>query len=437
VSAETDADVAARASGTADGGAATSAASAVDPAEIAAGRATLGATGEDHPTGQARGPMALRTERALVRGLAAVRVAQFVSFGPAALTAKSNAYHWGDLALWLYGAACVWSIVLYTHGLRRNGFGTRWVVADVVLMASAALVVGLACLPGRSFTWDNWTTGPATGAAVIAVVYARRWLAAAGLTLLVTAHLIATRSDIGVPGAVGSITAHTVSLVGFSLAAALMVGSLRASARRSDELALVALEAQHAESSIRARLDERTRQYRLLHDTVLSTLSAISRGGLDHRTRAVQERCARDAAYLRGLITGGEDDTPTGLGAALSTVIREQEALDLDVQPHFDGLPKDVPDDVVEAISSAVREALNNVAKHAGTKHAWLMAIGSEDGSLSVSVTDRGSGADLTEMSGGLGITGSIRDRMAEIGGAAVIHSAVGEGTTVEITWPR
>ena len=382
--------------------------------------------------------MAERTERALVRGLAAVRVAQFVSFGPAALTAKSNAYEWGDLALWLYAAACAWSVVLYTHGLRRNGFGTRWVVADVVLMASAALVVGTACLPGRSFTWDNWTTGPATGAAVVAVIYGRRWVVVVpSLALLVTAHLVATRSDIAVPGALGSITAHVVSLVGFSFAGGLMAGSLRASARRSDELAIVALEAQHAESTLRARMDERSRQYRLLHDTVLSTLSAISRGGLDHRTREVQERCARDAAYLRGLITGGEDDAPTGLGAALSTVIRDQAALDLDVQPHFDGLPGDVPDDVVEAISSAVREALNNVAKHSGTKHAWLMATGSEDGSLAVRVTDRGSGTDLAELSGGLGIDGSIRARMAEIGGTAVIHSAVGEGTTVEITWPR
>jgi signal transduction histidine kinase len=430
----TETDVAARAGGTTVGSPASGAAPTANLAELAAGRATLDPSGARGP---GPGPMAQRTEKALVRGLAAVRVAQFVSFGPAALTAKSNAYHWGDLALWLYGAACVWSIVLYTHGLRRNGFGQRWVVADVLFISASAAFVGFACLPGRAFTWDNWTTGPATGAAVLAVVYGRRWLAVTGLALLLTAHLVSTRSDIGVPGAVGSITAHTVSLVGFSLAAALMVGSLRASAHRSDELVLVALEAQHAESSIRARMDERTRQYRLLHDTVLSTLSAISRGGLDHRTRAVQERCARDAAYLRGLITGGEDDTPTGLGAALSTVIREQEALDLDVQPHFDGLPKDVPDDVVEAISSAVREALNNVAKHAGTKHAWLMAIGSEDGSLSVSVTDRGAGADPSEMSGGLGITGSIRDRMAEIGGTAVIHSAVGEGTTVEITWPK
>lgn len=382
--------------------------------------------------------MAERTELALVRGLTAVRVAQFASFGPAALTARTNAYEWGNLALWLYGGAVVWSVVLYSHGLRTHRFETGWVVADVVLMASAALVVGLACQPGRSFTWDNWTTGPATGAAVVAVIYGKRWVAVSGLPVLVAAHLVATHSDIAVPGAIGSITAHVVSLVGYSVAGGLMAGSLRASARRSDELSVVALEAQHAESSLRARMDERTRQYRLLHDTVLSTLSAISRGGLDHRRREVQERCARDAAYLRGLITGGEDDVPTGLGAALSTVIRDQAALDLDVQPHFDGLPNDVPDDVVDAISSAVREALNNVAKHAGTKHAWLMATGAEDGSLSVSVTDRGAGVDLAELSGaGLGINGSIRARMAEIGGAAMIHSAVGEGTTVEITWPR
>lgn len=380
--------------------------------------------------------MADRTERALVRGLTAVRVAQFVAFGPAALTGKSGGYQWGMLAVSLYFAAVLWSMVLYSYGLRRHGFAMGWVIADVAFMATSAAVVGLACLPGRSFTWDNWTTGPATGAAVLAVVYGKRWLAAASIAVLIAAHLVGTRSDIGAPGAVGSITAHMVSLVGFSVAAGLLAGSLRASARRSDELALVALDAQHAESTMRARMEERTRQYRLLHDTVLSTLSAISRGGLDHRTREVQERCARDAAYLRGLITGGADSAPTSLGAALSSVIRDQAAFDLNVQPHFDSLPKDVPDDVVEAIALAVREALNNVAKHAATKHAWLTATGDDDGALSVSVTDRGAGMDVATMGDGLGINGSIRARLREIGGAAVIHSAPGEGTTVEIIWP-
>ena len=64
--------------------------------------ASLDPSGPGRHARAVSGPMAERTERALVRGLAAVRVAQFVSFGPAALTAKSNAYEWGDLALWLY-----------------------------------------------------------------------------------------------------------------------------------------------------------------------------------------------------------------------------------------------------------------------------------------------------------------------------------------------
>ena len=379
-------------------------------------------------------------ERALVRGLTAVRVAQFAPFGFIVLAGNTDAYRRPGLVVGLYLIGVAWSVALFAHGLRRHWFGTPWIIADVVFMSAAMAMVGEASLPGRSTTWDNWTTGPATGAAVLVVIYSGRWLAGTSLAVLAAGYLMGTWGDLEAVGGLASITGNLASITGFSIAGGLLAGALRASARRTDELAQVALEAQRAEATMRARMQERTRQYRMLHDTVLSTLSAISRGGLDHRKVEVQERCAKDAAYLRGLITGGADDAPTSLGAALSAVIRDQAAFDLDVQPHFDTLPTDVPDDVVQAIAFAVREALNNVAKHAATKRAWLTATGGEGGALAVSVTDRGVGVDLARVKAksgnGLGIDGSIRARLREIGATAVIHSAPGEGTTVEIRWP-
>ena len=116
----------------------------------------------------------------------------------------------------------------------------------------------------------------------------------------------------------------------------------------------------------------------------------------------------------------------------------------------FDRLPPDLPPGVVEALTGAAREALNNVAKHARTDEAWLTAsaegageTGGDGGDrgagggggVRVTVVDRGVGFDPGARPMGLGVNHSILKRVADAGGRATVTGAPGEGTIVEMTW--
>ena len=84
----------------------------------------------------------------------------------------------------------------------------------------------------------------------------------------------------------------------------------------------------------------------------------------------------------------------------------------------------------------AAGEALTNVAKHSGARHATVRVHLHPD-SVEVSVTDRGRGFDASQTPGGTGLRASIKERMAEAGGQARIESAPGAGTIIRLTAPR
>jgi signal transduction histidine kinase len=109
-----------------------------------------------------------------------------------------------------------------------------------------------------------------------------------------------------------------------------------------------------------------------------------------------------------------------------------------------DGEVPDIPARVAVAISNAVREALSNVAAHAGTGEAWvqvrqttLEADAEVPRRLDVIVRDRGVGFDLAHVDPTrLGLRRSIEERAADCGGQASIWSQPGQGTVVRLTWP-
>jgi signal transduction histidine kinase len=97
----------------------------------------------------------------------------------------------------------------------------------------------------------------------------------------------------------------------------------------------------------------------------------------------------------------------------------------------------DVPAPVVAAIANALREALSNVAAHAGTGEAWVEVSLQAPGRLQVTVRDLGAGFDPADIDRTrLGLRRSIAERMADCGGQASIWSAPGQGTVASLSWP-
>ena len=82
------------------------------------------------------------------------------------------------------------------------------------------------------------------------------------------------------------------------------------------------------------------------------------------------------------------------------------------------------------AVYFSVMEALHNAMKHAPSSAHVTLSIECSDAGVSFAVTDDGSGFDVGLESSGFGLV-SMRDRMAAVGGALVVTSTPGHGTTV------
>jgi len=89
-------------------------------------------------------------------------------------------------------------------------------------------------------------------------------------------------------------------------------------------------------------------------------------------------------------------------------------------------------------ILSIIKEALNNVQKHAGAKNISIV-IGSDGTGIRVEIADDGRGFDLAQLekkpSQGLGLN-IMKERAAEIGGRLTVDSAPAKGTRIVLSAP-
>ena len=187
------------------------------------------------------------------------------------------------------------------------------------------------------------------------------------------------------------------------------------------------------------RLTERREHERMLHDTVLNTLTVLAR--LDSVPGTLMRCCEDDIALIERMLGDPDDDDLSGSGLcyAITEVAAEMRTRGLIV--HVQGIPAAdaepvMPPQAVRATRYAVREALMNVMNHAGTGEAWVEVSLAADGELRVIVRDAGAGFDRVMVGPArLGVRHSIIERVTDQGGHASIRSAPGKGTVVELRW--
>jgi signal transduction histidine kinase len=96
--------------------------------------------------------------------------------------------------------------------------------------------------------------------------------------------------------------------------------------------------------------------------------------------------------------------------------------------------------DVELACYRVVREAVNNIIKHAGARHLAVSAL-TQAGVFAVRVVDDGRGFDVVPaarnavLDGHLGLMG-MQERLDQVGGTLTIRSRRGGGTMVECRVP-
>ncbi|MFZ5879269.1 MAG: sensor histidine kinase, partial [Chloroflexota bacterium] len=92
-----------------------------------------------------------------------------------------------------------------------------------------------------------------------------------------------------------------------------------------------------------------------------------------------------------------------------------------------------LPPAIEQDLYRVAQEAIQNAARHAKAKTVSV-TLTQTSGRLTLTVQDDGRGFDVGAPSAGYGLRG-MRERAEMLGGSLNVTSAVGQGTTVELTY--
>lgn len=193
---------------------------------------------------------------------------------------------------------------------------------------------------------------------------------------------------------------------------------------------------QHATEVERVQVDS------IVHDSVLTTLISAARA-FSSEAMALSATMAGNAiGHLTEAAASTPDDeslvsiddvaeriagTAGTLSPSFTTRVRNVGAGTVKVQ-------------VAEALYSAAVQAMVNSLQHAGSGDSvtrWLRITGIDADGLDIEIGDTGVGFDVDAVPAGrIGLSISIVERVANVGGSAEITSGLGEGVVVGIRWP-
>ncbi len=252
-----------------------------------------------------------------------------------------------------------------------------------------------------------------------------------GFTLAALGAVVCALGDMFSSPAHGADAVHLARMlveVGLSRGAHVIV---RARARAADRSAATrAALRREAEVAAARRATERE-HLATLHDTACATLLMVSQGD-DQDWSWLPLRAARDLDALSAMPGFGTEsiDLSVLLGCVPEGVGQARVQVKLLVTG-----PLAIPSGPGLAIFNGVREAVANVARHAGVREAELRAW-TEDGAVVVELSDAGRGfAPESVPARRRGISASIVGRMKAVGGSASVASRPGAGTRVQWRW--
>jgi signal transduction histidine kinase len=371
-------------------------------------------------------PVAERVHTTLLRALAVLRLVV------ATYAVVLNAVRWREfehpVAGWVVVAVIVvWTLVAswaYDAPRRR---GLPLLVADVLVaaatLASTPYVQSEAMLERHASTMPSfWVM-----ASVLAWAVLRRWQAAVGVAVLMSLLDLSVRSE---------PTGTTWGNIFLLLLAAGVVGYSTGLIREESE-------ARAEAERIAAGMAERARLARAVHDGVLQVLALVQRRGHELGDEAAElgRLAGEQEVALRALVQG-EAAPRTDHTGRTDLVERLGRLQSRRVTVSGPARPVLVEHAVTEELASVVRACLDNVARHVGEDAtAWVLVEELGD-RVVVTVRDEGPGIapdrlEAARREGRMGVAGSIRGRMADLGGEAVLTTAPGQGTEWELVIGR
>ncbi|WP_158604449.1 MacS family sensor histidine kinase [Nocardioides mangrovicus] len=366
-------------------------------------------------------PAAVAVQDTTYRALAVLRVVVLLNALGLGWYRRDNLDH-PTAGLLVFVALTVWTLVAvwaYASAARRTSL---LLVADL-LVALAAIGV------------SPWVKGPEMRATLpgfwvmgVVLAWAIGWRWRGGLV----AGVVVAVADLGVrvhldQGNYGNVFLLLVGgpVVGF------LVGRLIDLTRERDT----------AQREV-ATAAERARLARAVHDGVLQVLALVQRRGAEIGGDAAElgRLAGEQEVALRALVQSRPErsDEVTADLADLLTALGGRPSPRVSV-----AVPGPVPMDTARAreVEAVVRACLHNVADHVGADaSAWVLLEDLGD-VVAVSVRDEGPGIapgrlEQAAAQGRLGVSGSVRGRVSDLGGTAVLSTSP-RGTEWELTVPK
>jgi len=198
---------------------------------------------------------------------------------------------------------------------------------------------------------------------------------------------------------------------------------------------------------IQAHEAERTRIARELHDDICQRIALLAlrlddfrRGNPELQTQLRRQlgQASEEAQELGSDVQALSHRLHSsklqhlGLAAAAAGFCREfsdQSGVEIDFQSG--DIPTELPEDISICIFRVLQEAVQNAARHSGTRH-FRVSLRNGSSEIELTVQDSGIGFDpeMALRKNGLGLT-SMRERMKLVQGELSIESEIHRGTTV------
>lgn len=209
--------------------------------------------------------------------------------------------------------------------------------------------------------------------------------------------------------------------------------------------------------SLRSRDEERRHIARELHDDLGQSLASLKlnlkwvedvvRTQDDMEEAAAELKAARESV---GTILGKVRDLShtlypsildsLGLTAAIKELVYQAtRRAGIEVTCNTSGTEKPLPKEISVALYRCCQEAVNNAVRHSGASRITVDVVYGP-GEVHVTVEDNGKGFDPGNLHEGGNMMSSgfwtIRQRVADLGGAFRVSTALGTGAALEITVP-
>jgi signal transduction histidine kinase len=346
-----------------------------------------------------------------------------------------------DILLSTLPLFAVLAFCLYRVGANQS---LLWVMLG---MAAGLGILVVVQVPGEAAASASLGTAIVPLAAGAIASFAVILTASIGRIVVLSIGFIATvvLAELAIPGSVSVQDATIIigwvltTVFGFWLSA-----SIPRAARRIYSIG----RAHRAERQASETEAQRRQGARLLHDTVLATLTLLAHSGIGVAASALQRQAGEDARLLRQLRLGAspvpqssgvynlEQVEESALGTTLESVKQRFGRMGLEVSWHGTGQVL-LPSEVLDAFLLALAECLENVRRHAGVTDAHV-TITDDESTVRAMVTDAGVGFNISDIDEArLGFKDSVVARLKDVGGNARLFSSPGAGTTVVLEVPK